>query len=362
MIKRSYLVTAGKYGLGFAGLAFVVWKNWAPADGHGLSEVRLADIQIQPLSLACLIFFVSLLLSFARWYVLVRALDLPFTAVNAVRLGLIGFFWSTFFPGSVGGDVVKAYYISREQKRRSVAVATVLLDRAVGLWGLFWFVALLGSFFWLSGDLDHQPRLLFIVQGALALVAFTSVLWGVYIVLPERRGEKFAWRLGRIPKIGGAVSEFWRAVWMYRGRQGAIVWALLLSLIGHIGWVTSFYFSAQMFLKPMDRDSIPSLTEHFMIVPVGMTIQALFPTPGGLGGGEYGFGALYGLIGKPEAAGVMGSLGQRVISWSIALFGYIVYLRMPRAERVEGTWSGTEVAKPSEKEPAASPKPQAASS
>ena len=292
VVKRSYLITAGKYGLGFAGLAFVL-RNWQPADGSpGLASIRLRDVQLEPLTLAALIFFVSLLLSFARWFVLVRALDLPFTPVNALRLGLLGFFWSTFFPGSVGGDVVKAYSISREQKRRSVAVATVLLDRAVGLWALFWLVALLGSGFWWAGVLDHQPKLLFIVEGALALVALTSALWCVLCVLPERRGEKFARRLTRIPKVGGAASEFWRAVWMYRDRQGSIIAALAISLVGHVGWVMSFYYAAQMFLPLSDRGNIPSLTEHFLIVPVGMTVQALFPTPGGIGGGEFGYGAL----------------------------------------------------------------------
>ena len=83
---------------------------------------------------------------------LVRAQDLPFTLPNAMRLGLVAFFFNAFLPGSIGGDIVKAAFLAKEQSRRTVAVATVIIDRAVGLWGLFWLVALLGSVFWVAGD------------------------------------------------------------------------------------------------------------------------------------------------------------------------------------------------------------------
>jgi hypothetical protein len=178
-----------------------------------------------------------------------------------------------------------------------------------------------------------------------SLVAFTSVMWGVLLILPERRGEKFAWRLSRIPKLGGAASEFWRAVWMYRGRQKCIVIAMLLALVGHVGWVLMFYYAAQTFVAPTDLAQLPSLTEHFLIVPIGMTIQALFPTPGGIGGGEFGYGALYALVGKPRENGIVGSLVLRLINAGIGLIGYLVYLRMPRAERVEGSWSSDPASK-----------------
>ena len=173
-------MTAGKYGLGFAGLAYVLWSN------PGLRDIEYGNVQLQPLALACSIFFLSLLLSFARWFVLVRALDLPFTPFNALRLGLLGFFWSTFFPGSVGGDVVKAYSISREQKRRSVAVATVPRGPRRRLVGPV-LVCRPPRQRLLAGRRPCRPtEFAAHRRGALGLVAFTSSLWGVLLVLPER--------------------------------------------------------------------------------------------------------------------------------------------------------------------------------
>ena len=53
-----------------------------------------------------------------------------------MRLGMIGIFWNTFLPGAVGGDIIKATFLAREQSRRTVAVATVIMDRALALWAL----------------------------------------------------------------------------------------------------------------------------------------------------------------------------------------------------------------------------------
>ena len=76
---------------------------------------------------------------------------------------------------------------------------------------------------------------------------------------------------------------------------------------------------------------MPSLKAHFLAVPVGMTISAGLPTPGGVGGGEFVYGKLYEMLGFLFAAGVLGSLMKRCIDWVLGLLGYLVYLRMKPA-------------------------------
>jgi uncharacterized membrane protein YbhN (UPF0104 family) len=333
---KPFFWIAFKYGLGIGLLAYVVWTNWSfpQEDGRDLGLVGAFDQpwNMNALLLAGGIYLAGVLLTFVRWYILVRAQGLPFTLVNAFRLGLIGFALSTFLPGSVGGDIIKAAQIAREQSRRTVAVATVLLDRFMGLCSLVWLVALVGAVFWGTGYLHETAStevaaatLETIVLGAWALVAASLAFWFLLGVLPPRRSERFAGWLERIPKVGKALAEFWRAVWMYRLQGRSILVALILGVAGHIGFVLTFYFSA-LTLTPADQ--IPSVEAHFLIVPVGMAIQAGFPSPGGVGGGEYGFGTLYRLLGFLFAAGVLGSLIQRVITWVLGFGGYVVYLRM----------------------------------
>jgi uncharacterized membrane protein YbhN (UPF0104 family) len=244
----------------------------------------------------------------------------------------VGYALSTFLPGSVGGDVIKAAFLAREQSRRTAAVATVLIDRVVGLCGLVWLVALLGGAFQAMGWLreltvsaEAAGVLEAIVWGAWALTGASFAFWLSLRALPARWADGLAGRLDRVPRVGGPLAELWRAVWMYRCRGGSVGAALLLSMVGHVAFVLTFYFSALTLCPP---EEVPSLGTHFLVVPVGMTVQAIPLFPGGVGVGEYGFGELYRVVGFAFAAGVLASLVQRVVTWLLALVGYFVYLRL----------------------------------
>jgi uncharacterized membrane protein YbhN (UPF0104 family) len=338
-----------KYLLAAGLLAYVVWRNWAPTGEPGLKDVWEEHIdQGKPIHTDCWLLaaglaLVAVLLTIVRWYYLVRAQDLPFTLTNALRLGLVGFYFSIFLPGSVGGDIIKAAFIARGQSRRTVAVATVILDRAIALWALVWFVAILGSVFWLSGSLEGEvgERLRTIVGLAVGLIGLSLLFCLLLAVLPARRARRFAIRLSHIPKVGHAAAEFWRAIWMYRRRPKSVLLALLLALIGHVGFVLTFYFSARTLFAAQD---LPPCRDHFLIVPVGMVIQAVPLFPGGAGIGEAGYGWLYQLLDYPSRSGVLASLVQRVIYWVLGLACYVVYLRMKPALAPLAQTTGSELA------------------
>jgi uncharacterized membrane protein YbhN (UPF0104 family) len=339
-VNKRTLVNAGKYGLAVGLLAYVVYKNWAPEGGKGLQYVwQRHVVEGQPihtgfLTAAFALYSAAVVLTLLRWYILVRAQELPFRVYDALRLGLVGVFFNTFLPGAVGGDVVKAAALAREQSRRTVAVATVVMDRAIALWALFWFVALIGGVFWLTGQLEGPSAQTskVIVTVAASVVGVTTVGWLVLGLLPAHRAERFACRLQKLRGVGGPAAEFWRAVWMYRCKQASVAAVMGVSWVGHVGFVLAFWCSARV-LWSEELGPIPSLTQHFLLVPIGLVMQALVPTPGGAGGGEWGFGKLYALFGAAEANGVLGSLVQRVIMWTLGLVGYVVFLRMSAGGR-----------------------------
>jgi hypothetical protein len=211
-----------------------------------------------------------------------------------------------------------------------VAVATVIMDRVIALWGLIWFMAMLGGAFWYFGLLEgpkvEQAR--FIVTSAISLVVASVVVWMLLGLLPQHRAERFAGRLSRVPRLGGLLAEFWRAVWMYRCRQTSVGLALCLSWISHVGFVLAFYFCARTLWDEMPGNPLPTLAQHFLIVPIGLVIAAVPLFPGGVGIGEAGFGGLYILFGSAGANGVLGSLVQRVLSWVFGLLGYGISMGM----------------------------------
>jgi uncharacterized protein (TIRG00374 family) len=325
----------GLYTVGFALLAYIISVNWnskttASGTTPGIVDIFSRPINPWPFAIACVIWCVALFITFARWYLLVRAQDLPFTLWNAVRLGLVSYYFNSILPGSVGGDILKAVAVAREQNRRAVAVATILIDRVIGLWALAWLVAIAGCLFWAFGSqyVIENDAIKIIIRATSGIVLGSGAVWVLMGFLSDERSARIAARLERIPKLGHTIAELWRAGWMYRRKGTAVGIALVMSLVGHMGWVTCFHLCVSSF---PDLDSA-TFAEHLLIVPVGMTAQALFPLPGGIGGGEAAFGWLYTLLGKAAIAGVLGCMVQRVIAWGIGFLGYLVYTRMKRDE------------------------------
>jgi glycosyltransferase 2 family protein len=356
-VKAAFWKNLIQYVVGFGLLAVIILRFWYSKPGNpaneeqkalsllagatvdvasqspgtpGLFEIFSRPIDPWPLLLGSLLWIICLFITFFRWYLLVRAQDLPFTLRNAIRLGLVSYYFNSILPGSVGGDIIKAVAVAREQSRRTVAVATVVIDRVIGLWALAWLVALAGGIFWATGNkyLLENDALKMIVRVTSGLVIASAAVWSLMGLFSPERSESLAVRLGRIPKLGGSLAELWRAGWMYRRKKTAVALALGMTIVSHCGWVFIFYLCVISF----PEIDAPTFAEHMLIVPVGMTAQAMFPLPGGVGGGEAAYGWLYTLLGKDATGGIVGCLVQRVVAWGVGFIGYLVYTRMKKEE------------------------------
>jgi uncharacterized membrane protein YbhN (UPF0104 family) len=370
VVTKRIVMDGIKYLLAFGLLAVVIWGYWGkPDDGQGLAYVWQRHIfEGQPinfvafgLTLAALT--VGALLTFLRWYFLVRAAGLPFRLTDALRLGLIGFFFNNLLPGGVGGDVVKAVFIAREQSRRAIAVATILVDRFLAVWGILWFVTVLGWVFWAGGFLEVEGAraLKTIVLVASGGIAASVVGWVALGLLSDEHAERFEKRLerrwGRLGarvvgavcwvfvklgmmspervdivkerlegKIGHSIAEFWNAIWIYRQQPRVVGLTLLISFVGFVAFSFTFHFASRVLWD--GQQQIPSLLEHFIIVPIGLLIQGVPLFPGGVGIGELGFGGLYQVLRYPPSLGILGSLVQRVCYWILGIVGLLTYMQM----------------------------------
>jgi uncharacterized membrane protein YbhN (UPF0104 family) len=247
---------------------------------------------------------------------------------------MIGCFFNLVLPGSVGGDIAKAAALAREQSRRTVAVATVVMDRIIGLWGLAWLVGLVGGAFWLTGQLEDEAgaksKLVIEVTGVI-LVASLAI-WFALGFLNNERAEAFALRLWRLPRIGGPAAEFWRALWMYRCQQRTVLATLALSWLGFGLFVPAFYYCASTLWSADDMGPMPSFQQHFMLVPIGLLMRAVPFFPGGVGIGEASFAELYHWFTGVKASrtsGLLGSLMQRVVEVMTGMIGFGVYMAFP---------------------------------
>jgi uncharacterized protein (TIRG00374 family) len=329
---------------------YVIVVNWTRG-GNGIATRLEGPFQITPLLLAIGSGLLALVLTSVRWYILVRAQDLPLSLWNALRFGALGYFLGTILPGSIGGDLGRAILITRGQERRASAVSTVVVDGVIALWTLLFLVVMVGLISGVAGDPELQERtsLRFFV-----LLALGGVVggWLCYVILGLLQAHHTDWvtaHLARFPAVQHAVADLFTAVRLYRNRAGMIALAILVSLGAQSSSILSFYLAAQVFPASEGMGIIPTMAQHFVIVPIAMLIQFGFPAPGGVGAGEYAYGKLYSLaLGNPDATatGVLAALVSRTIAFGLGIVGYVMYL-VTGSRRTEAAQDGSDEGEPS---------------
>lgn len=330
-MSKSLVTGFLKTAVGLGLLAYVLYSNWEPkGTGPGIKGLLTQTPDLALLAGVVVLTAVTLSCQIFRWYLLVRALDLPFTVRNAYRLGMVGYFYNTLLPGSIGGDFLKAFFIAKEHpERRAAAVATVLVDRMLGLFGLLLFASVIGGGFWLAGDplVANNDYLTKIITVCSALVAAAVGGWVVLGFIPQTRRERIGEALGKAKWVGPTLAELWGAAVMYRRRPTLLYLTIPITAFAQGVMILYLHAAVRVFPNPDPA----SFGEHFIVGPIGFIAQAFFPAPGGVGGAEAIFGYLYTLLGRPEQTGVVGRLTLRLAEIGLGVVGYAVYLSM-RAE------------------------------
>lgn len=86
--------------------------------------------------LAVLLFGPVPLMSAQRLIWMLRMQDVPLSLWSSIKLTYAGNFFNFALPGSTGGDLIKAYYLTQYTHRKTETITTVFLDRVIGLIGL----------------------------------------------------------------------------------------------------------------------------------------------------------------------------------------------------------------------------------
>jgi uncharacterized membrane protein YbhN (UPF0104 family) len=317
--RRAWVIQGVLMLAAFGLLAWTVWGNRAQ-----IARVLAARPNVGLFGVALGIYLVALTLTFVRWYLLVRALGLPFRLRDAMRLGFIGNVFNLVIPGAVGGDLVKAAFLCREQARRTQAVASMVIDRGVGLLGLFLLAGVAGLF-----ELPAAAAPVRALIG-LAWAATASGVVGLFVLFTPSLYHGFQRLLrGRVAVL---FDELVALASAYRARLGLIAGTLLMSVGIHALYVLAF--------TQVDRalygDAAPSLGRHLVIVPLVLFTTAV-PLPfGALGLSEKASETLFDLMRFPGGAVAM--MGFRVVMYAAGLVSALVYLanaRQVRALRTE---------------------------
>ena len=309
---RRILLAIARLGIGLGLLAYLV-------ESHVINLRALGRLfTAWPFAVAAgILLLCDLALMALRLSLLFRPHSLKLSLGSAFRLTLVGQFFSAFLPGGAGGDVVKLYYATRENRgRRTEIVAIVLFDRAIGMFSLLILSLLIAPFF--LSLIRSSP----ILSGLLILtaaLAFAMLVGSMVAISGYAARNQLVLRLLEWLPGGSHVRRMMEALSSYRHSLGTLAAAVGLGLAGNLTTVAS----TMLIGLAMSPGGIA--WRMSFLIPLGDVANSVPLTPGGLGVGEAAFGALFSLGGLTRGADIL--LGWRLVTVLVGLLGLLYYLQ-----------------------------------
>jgi uncharacterized protein (TIRG00374 family) len=210
--------------------------------------------------------------------------------------------FSTVIPGAVSGDVVKAYYVVRGRERKTEAVATILLDRLVGLYTMVTLAVFVVAAAWIATGIGEE------MEGGRSLSAVSISLWILFLAMTfatvisssaTLRDSRFVSLILEKAPFKETLGKLYDAVYVYRRHPKPTLLAFLYSFLSQAPFFLGIYCMA----KTVNTTGI-SAWGYLLIFPVGLILNALPILPGGLGQGEVAFEWLFSLFGSDQGAEV----------------------------------------------------------
>lgn len=233
----------------------------------------------------------NLLLQALRWWWLLRIQKIRFTLWSAIKLSWIGQFFSLAMPGSAGGELARAYYVSRGAPNAKIAsISTILLDRFLGLNAMLWLG--IPSFLFLTLENELDPTVIQIGGLILLLVVISCLSF------------LFFWFRYPCSLILKFIPERFRASLIvaldpYRSHGRDLLICFVASLLASLLLMGAFLMAGQIAGVSINWHSL------FLIVPLVIVANSLPIAPGGIGVAETTASFLFAQFGVEKGATIM---------------------------------------------------------
>lgn len=264
--------------------------------------------------LGLLIYTAAAGVSSIRLRLLIEAQGITVTLKEALSLTFVGYFFNNFLPTSIGGDVAKAYYLSKKTDNKTGSYASVFVDRVIGLFTMI-FMAFLALFFVEEGVVDSTLRYI------IYTITLSSI---VFIMLMTNRKlvQKFSFLFFIINPVKEKLRKVYEVIHRYQYQKIIMLKAFLISFVSQILFFTSLGVAA---LSIGSRIPAKDLLIKMPIV----SMMSLLPSINGLGLREGSTVVLFGpLIGSDKAFAV--SILWLLILLCISIMGGLIYAFSPQ--------------------------------
>lgn len=261
-----------------------------------------------------LCFIFAIFVASIRLRLIIEAQSISITYKEAVSLSFIGYFFNNFLPTSVGGDFVKAYYLSHKTDNKAGSYASVFVDRVIGLVTMI-LMAFVALFFVKDGIVDNTIKYVvyFITLGSLLAIVFMT---------NDKLAKKFSFLLFFVRPLEEKIKKLYGIIHNYKHHKQLMYKSFAISFTSQ-----ALFFSSLGIIAFSLGARIP-VKDIFIKMPI-VGMMSLLPSINGLGLREGSTVALFGpLIGADRAFAM--SVLWFVILLLTSLIGGIIYAISPQ--------------------------------
>lgn len=275
-------------------------------------------------------YVIGQLIFVARWSLLLRVQSIRIGFWPAVRLHFLGLFYNNCLPGAIGGDLPRAWYVTRHTDKKLEAALSVFVDRVIGLigmlimaFGCYWFIpeeSREGGFNF-SFEINLYRRMaeyksVFIWLGA----GFTVI---IVLLASNRQGRNLLRRgLEAIGRHGTSVmSKIRQSIRLYCYKWPAIIGALMLTFCCQgLTVIAMWLIGSQIGID------VPA-KYYFVFFPISWLLGAVPISVGGLGIMEGWLKMMFMRVGTMTGENALAlALCQRLVFLLASLPGAIIHL------------------------------------
>lgn len=284
-------------------------------------RATLAEANALLLAIALAGYLVSLAIVGIRWWFLLGIQEIRIRLWEALRLTYLGQFFNTVVPGTVGGDLVKAYYAAKHTPRKAGVLVSIFVDRVLGFAEMVLLAAVMLTAVWLGGTpMDQIRQAGFFV---LTFMAGISVAL-TFLLSPGLRRLLHLQKIYQRLPISHHIAAAGDAANLYRRRLGGLAKAVLMTVGAQVMWICAIGLIGTSLKLPVPFYS------YLVYVPVIYMCASFIPVPGGVGVIEGAYVLFFSATGCDASQILALALMARVMDIARGLPGLWVVITGPR--------------------------------
>ncbi|MFA5423532.1 MAG: lysylphosphatidylglycerol synthase transmembrane domain-containing protein [Phycisphaerae bacterium] len=224
----------------------------------------------------------------SRWYYLLRVQSIDIGFWPAFKLHFLGIFYNNCLPSAVGGDLLRAWYVTNHTDKKVEAVTSVFVDRLVGISAMilmgvisYWFIPAEATDLKEPGNQPAEQSFLAKITEywwVLAIIVGVLVL-ALLVMLATKKGRAILRHALHLvySRLLGVVGKVHKSLMVYYRNKLALVFALLISFACQGIFIVGLYFVG----RGLGMETPAKY--YFVFFPIAWIIGAIPVSVGGIG-------------------------------------------------------------------------------